>query len=735
MSQKRIQQFRQSLRAEWGIVGGLALVIVLFFWRVWAPNPADRLIFPIGDFTHQYWPLRAFAARELAAGRLPFWNPHIWGGQPGLADPQMAALYPPAIVNALLHRGTLPLTALEWEVIAHVVWATVGMYILARAVLRTHTRLPAVGAALAFGLGGYITGFPVQQVAIMETIAWTPWWLWTLRRAALSRSSAERVRFALLAAAVFAMALLAGHPQSALYMAYLGFAYTLFCLWHAPARTWQHRLLVLVVPFALGIALATVQLLPTLDFIARSERQQLDFQFVSPGLGWHDLVFLFVPNTDIGTPLYLGPVALILLVAALKDDHARTEKWFWLGVAIFSLLLAFGGTGAFYAIAYLLLPGWNAVRNQERALLLFSVAQALFAGWGLLALMNATDAIRATTARASGGLAVLGWVLAFVLIALEAPWVNAMLMIALFSSLIWLVSTLGEKSAHPLIPTLLLVIVLVFNLMSINQPYHQGPPPETLWPERALYGVIAETAGHHRVNDASLLPPEGNAGMLYGYEGLGGNNPLRLARTRQFLNAIDSWYEWKLLAVQYVVSQDPNLDPNAFNRLYEEDGFFLWEVREPRPRAWSVATLVQMTDADAIADRADDRDFDAYTTAIVETPPPPVEGRATVNVLDRRAGFLQVAVQAEAPAFVVLAEIADPGWHATLDGKPVEWLRTDGFIIGVPVPPGAHTLTLTYRPPRWLLGLGISGIAWLVWGVGMLWTWYTSRKQGDTRHA
>ncbi len=732
MNRKRLLS---SYHIDWALVLGLVLVVVLFFWRVWAPNPADRRIFPIGDFTHQYWPLRAFAARELAAGRLPFWNPHIWGGQPGLADPQMAALYPPAIANALLHGGTLPLTALEWEVIAHVVWATVGMYVLARAVLRTHTRLPAVGAALAFGLGGYLTGFPVQQVAIMETIAWTPWWVWTLRRAARSQTLADRLRFVHLAAAVFAMALLAGHPQSALYMAYLGFAYTLFCLWRAPVRTWQHRLSVLLVPFALGIALAAVQLLPTLDFIARSERQQLDFQFVSPGLGWHDVVFLFVPNTDIGTPLYLGPVVLILLGAALKDGHARAEKWFWLSLAILSLFLAFGGTGAFYAIAYLLLPGWNAVRNQERALLWFSLAQALFAGWGLLALMTSTRTIRATAARISGGLAVLAWVLAFALIALEGPWVNAMLMMALFSSLIWLVMTLGEGPPHPIVPTFLLVLVLMFNLMSVNQRYHQGPAPETLWPARALYTVIADTAGHHRVNDASLLPPEGNAGMLYGYEGLGGNNPLRLARTRRFLNAIDSWYEWKLLAVQYVVSQDPNLAPNAFNLLYEEDGFFLWEVREPRPRAWSIATLVQMTDADAIADRVDDRDFDAYTTAIVETSPPPVEGRATVNVLDHRAGFLQVAVQADAPAFVVLAEIADPGWRATLNGEPVEWLRTDGFILGVPVPPGNHTLTLAYRPPRWLLGVGISGIAWLAWCVGMLWAWNIRRKQGDPYNA
>ncbi|HEX8681349.1 MAG TPA: hypothetical protein VF707_03480, partial [Ardenticatenaceae bacterium] len=73
----------------------LLALVAFFFWRVWAPNPADRASFPIGDFTEQYYPLRRFVASSLAEGRLPFWNPYIYGGQPGLADPQAAALYPP----------------------------------------------------------------------------------------------------------------------------------------------------------------------------------------------------------------------------------------------------------------------------------------------------------------------------------------------------------------------------------------------------------------------------------------------------------------------------------------------------------------------------------------------------------------------------------------------------------------------------------------------------------------
>ena len=166
------------------IITILALLPALFFWRLIAPNPADRMSIPAGDFTGQYYPLRAYAARELAAGRLPLWNPSPYGGQPALADIQSGALYPPQIVEALL-LGWLglgfPVWALELQVIAHFAWAAVGAYLLgrrlaARAGARPRAaRLAGTVTSLVFTYSGYLTGFPVQQLTILEVSAWLPW--------------------------------------------------------------------------------------------------------------------------------------------------------------------------------------------------------------------------------------------------------------------------------------------------------------------------------------------------------------------------------------------------------------------------------------------------------------------------------------------------------------------------------------------------------------------------------
>jgi hypothetical protein len=67
----------------------------------------------------------------------------------------------------------------------------------------------------------------------------------------------------------------------------------------------------------------------------------------------------------------------------------------------------------------------------------------------------------------------------------------------------------------------------------------------------------------------------------------------------------------------------------------------------------------------------------------------------------------------------VLTDTHYPGWVVTLDGAPTTLHRADLSLRGVSLPPGAHTVTFSYRPAwAWTLGLGAG--AWLCLGLGVL---------------
>ena len=58
-------------RLDWFISLIFAGLVILFYWRILTPNPADRQSFPPGDFYLQFWAFSTFEVRELSAGRLP----------------------------------------------------------------------------------------------------------------------------------------------------------------------------------------------------------------------------------------------------------------------------------------------------------------------------------------------------------------------------------------------------------------------------------------------------------------------------------------------------------------------------------------------------------------------------------------------------------------------------------------------------------------------------------------
>ncbi|MCZ7567183.1 MAG: lysylphosphatidylglycerol synthase domain-containing protein [Ardenticatenaceae bacterium] len=768
-------------RAAWlADVAAAALIlalVALFFWRLWAPNPADRVAFPIGDFTNQYYPLRRFVAAALASGHLPFWNPSIFGGQPGLADPQAAALYPPALLNALLWGPRFPLIALELEAVAHIALAALGMYAFIRGALELGV-LPAVTGALVFAFGGYLTGFPIEQVTILESAAWLPWLLLAIHRAANpARPQRYRASRSAAGALLLGLAVLAGHPQTALYLSYVTLAYALFRLGRPRRggwRAWLRVALPLAAIFPLGAGLAAAQWLPTQAFIAESSRSSLDYAFARTGLGWDELLTLFVPQLVGSNPLYGGIGALVLVLIAGLTGLGRQQR-FWLLAALASLLLALGGNSFFFDLVYLSVPGFAHVRSQERVLLLFALALALFAAWGMVTLDQLPDepTLRERLKRAVGG--AERWLPLLLAPLLAFWWLRALLiagyrgdagvfdafyegyvffvimLLANWGLLRWLAAG-GPREEQPareefspvlpsrrrsLIPAgrrgapLLLVGLLLFDLFSVNRAAHIGPPAtEVLRPPQPLLDALqtALAATPARVAVVGAPPINGNDGMRWGLPLLTGNEPLRLSNTKDFLLKVEPWRQFQLLHVGYVVA-DRDLAaeaPALYERLAGDEGAFLVRLREPAPYAWLVGqTEILAAGRSEIRERLNDPRFDPMAVALFDEPEPaaerPVKGAVTVDA--RAPGFIRLHTSVPAAAILVVAEPFTKGWRATIDGQPAKVRRANILNTALPLAPGEHIVTLHYEQAGWRQGLAISGASLgvvllvLAWGL------------------
>ncbi len=836
--------------ADLGLILILALLPLLFFWRLITPNPTDRMQITGGDFTEQYFPLRAFTAQEWVQGRVPLWNPYLYGGQPALADIQSGALYPPHIIEALILGWGVPLFgweigfpvwALELQIILHFSIAAVGTYLFVRHLgLRHHiplrrARFGGVMASLIFTYGGYLTGFPVQQITILQASAWLPWLLWGLsvaeRRGAEAHrsggvekrrsSGAEKqesgdkelqttnykLRPAAWSALAFALAILAGHPQTVLYIFYLSLAYTFFLgfqRWrssranikrHAPFHLpLFHSFLLWLFTITLGSLIAAAQLLPTLEFIDRSLRADLSYQAVSAGLPLNELIAILYPGFFGGSPEYVGLVALVLIAFVLTITWPRPNKsthskknisnlqspispsphpqsphpqspispspisnlpisnlpisifpslLFWAAAALISLLLAFGGSTFLYALFYLLAPGFEAVRQQERAFLVYSFSAAILTGYGAMLLTGPLPkSIRPIYALFERRLRLVALVAfgmtAFFIYGSTAATargdeVNLFFgvlrhhlfgLLILGGLLIWLAFRPRRWPRRPW-GMALLAVWTAFNLFTVNWRFNLAEPDDSP-PFTSSGGVQFLQANlpissspnlpPARIVSGGLLPGGNSAASVYNLQDLTGNTPLQLARVDTFLQQMPSWRLWQLMNVRYIVD-NRDISNEGLRLVFEEDELKVFEMGDPFPRAWFVSQVEVIPDfRQAIARLAAD-DFDLRRTAVVEAPldlPLADAAPSSFEITQMSPTTLLARVETPAPQLLVLSQIHYPGWQARLDGQPVDIERVNGVQQGVVVPAGSHRIELYFAPSSFTRGLILSAMGLII---------------------
>jgi hypothetical protein len=723
------------------IIASLVLLPLLFWWRLWSPSPANRAVIPEGDFTDQYYPLQLFAARELAAGRVPAWDPYINAGQPGLADIQTGFYYPPNLVTGLVLAvlgQPFTIELMTAQVVLHFSLASLFTYLFVRHLARrAGARVPAArfaGAvtALSFTYAGYLTSFPVQQLTILQTAVWLPLVLFFVDRAFYRNRSVVQ---ALLAGFALTCALLAGHPQTAMYLVYATAAYGLFLCYasgverrrpqgshHASSiRFYLSRCLVfLLFPLVVGAALAAIQLVPTLEFIARSTRAGLDYDAVSWGFPLAEMTHLLYPGYFGGSPQYVGILPPILAVAALFIVRARREVVFWLVLGLVALVLSFGKHTSLYDLAYLLAPGFGSVRDQERIIYLFSFAVAVLAGYGALVLVQPL----ARPARKGFRIFVRGlvWV-SVAFLALTVLWYmgylrglqqdvevnlfegvlrhHLLLLLILSGSVLLFALRMGGKVRRAWLMALALGLICL-NLFSVNWRFNLADPVAGgPFPQSGLVTFLKDQPGTHRISSAGLLPGGASAGIVYELEDITGNTPLRLEAFQRFEDRVGSWRRWQLLNVEYVLSQQ-EIDGPGLERVYAEGEVKVYRVGDPLKRAWVVHDTVVASDEQAF-DLLDAQDFDPRRLAVL---PPESAGLletgggglgSAAQVVEATPRRLVLDVSPERDGLLVVSQPFYPGWRASVDGRRVPVYRVDYMLQGVPVGAGSHRVELSYH--------------------------------------
>ena len=194
----------------------------------------------------------------------------------------------------------------------------------------------------------------------------------------------------------------------------------------------------------------------------------------------------------------------------------------------------------------------------------------------------------------------------------------------------------------------------------------------------------------------------------------------------------------RLLGVRYLIVPQgiPSPLPRGVSgRTVETEGAYrLVEIDGAEPRASVVPSWTVVSGERSALDAVLEPGFDPAAVVVLETDPgssPAVDGPdGTAAYREASPEDVRIEAEASVPSILLVRNAWDEGWSATLDGRSVPVLRTDGFLQGIALAPGRHDIRLTYREPAIGTGLALSEIAWLGFAIALVFVIVRGRFSG-----
>lgn len=675
------------------------------------------------DEIEEFIPWQVLAWREVHSGQLPLWNPYSLLGMP-LAFNFQSAPFSPEVALGYLFPLRLAHTA---TIAARLFVAGSGAYVLGRAL--GLPRLPALYCGTIYELSGAVTVW----LGAYESgcLAWLGW---VLAASVLVTRRGQRARDVAWLALALAALFCSGEPQIAI-LALLALAVflALTLLPHARSerRVVRRSLAGHAIALAAGFALAAPVYLPGLQLAFASARSTGPAVSGLPAYDLAHLLFgdynglptalstLIGPDNLYVSMIYVGVIAVALSLVALPLARRRAEVAAFTVLAGLVLVLLFVRP----VVDLMSLVPYLRVFRILLATPILDLALAMLAGFGAHRLASGSRPGSARETAGSGdralalSIAALGLLLAVLALLL---WLNvghldpvqratraksfgwpAASLAGLGVLLAWRRRGASRHSARRGQAGLAGLLALETAFLAatgagIPSSSRVGFPRSTAVAElrRDVGGALVGIGSCTRSSlPAVAIAPDAN--VVYGVDELAVLDPIvpkaysaaygAATGTQQtptsppglFCGQIWSVAVARLFGVAYVVEPPGAPGPAGTRRVAFIDGEGLYAVPSS-----SRATLA----------------------ALPQVPGGPFGQARAVRIELGTDGSARVVVSARRRSVLRLRLSAVPGWHATIDGRPLELRRWHDVMLQAIVPPGRHVVLLSYQPTAFTVG-------------------------------
>ncbi|MGA1873505.1 MAG: hypothetical protein ACMUHY_07505 [Thermoplasmatota archaeon] len=735
----------------------LFLTICVFFWKV-VLNPDHIIYSPDSDTIEQYYPWRYVAGSSADNGDLPFWNPYNYAGEPLLANMQLGFFYLP---NILLFWLLPAHSVFGISVIIHLLIAGSSTYLLARRIGLGRNASFVSGTVLIFS--GYFIGHIYSgHYGQVCSASWIPLIFLVFDLTLKKRS----IWWGALTGLLVGNQFLAGHIQIVLFSAIMLVISYIHHLYFRRgmirgitdfARTLPGPLLGGIV----ALAAASIQIIPTYLYTDQTTRSGgMSYLWATDySLPPWNVLTLLVPRI-FGTPLdgnywhlwnywelsiYIGIPTIVLILFSFRYRYNRYFRTF-LGLGLFSFVMALGRFTPLYWIFWKFVPGFDILRVPSRFVLLCIFSASIMAGFGFMSLERRMDRIRIGRIKrlSSWIMGISAGILVLVLLLLifrglvsdlsenvirdvigdegevsekvsMIPSAFDTAVIDILTFILILAGTTGiliwrsSRRDRPRYFGLVLTSYLILNLALYQIPFIDSMDPDEVYDIEPYVEFLRSNAEGYRVYDPGDVMRD-NFQIIYGIETVKGYNPLELRYYSELVDSIrnlsGNGYHpiLDILNVRYIITSD-RLTGSGFDLAFiqsEDRTVFIYENPGVLGRAFLVANITAEDDEGSLRIIREE-DFDPLSSVPVsgepeafgESVPSSVEG-SRVAITSRTNNRIDLSASLDGRGFLVVSMAHYSSWDVIVDGERHPAERAFHGLAGVYLESGVHDIAFVY---------------------------------------
>ena len=462
------------------------------------------------------------------------------------------------------------------------------------------------------------------------------------------------------------------------------------------------------------------------------------------------------PQPFTAGPMYMGAISVFLFVLGLFLYKGK-EKWWLLSVTVLAILMAVGSHFmAFTKLCFTILPLYNKFRTVSMSLVVLQVSLPLLGFLTLDGILKGQYGKKdfqkglLWSLGLTGGFCLVAWlfpglfgsfsaasdaqmqdVLVDALVKdrmaiFKADALSSLLLVLVSACLLyWAYMPKGRKW----VAVAGVCVLSAANLFAVGKRYlnadHFTTPKDfgKSFDERPVDKMIkADTDPQYRVLDLTVdifnssLPS-------YHHKNIGGYSPAKLQR---YQDLIEHYLTREINGLYKQLRETEDLDNlsdwmatgtpvlNALNTRYIIlDGDYPPLVNYSAfGAAWFVDSVVKAAnpDAEIALVGAIDLRHQAVVTAPVSLGGS--DGLDSIEMTSYAPNELHYRYNAATERLAVFSEIFYPnGWHATVDGEPVDLIRADWTLRAALLPAGEHEVVMTFLPDSYRIGAAVSRVS------------------------